>query len=76
MYKVVYAENSTMSEAIEEIEDNIYELKLQGWKEQGGISVAVETCGWIIAAQAMTKDEDDESEPVVNKSDIVINSLS
>ena len=41
--------------AINELEKRVKKLCQEGWKPQGGISVAIKDNGWCFACQAMVK---------------------
>ena len=56
MYKIVYYEKSTLYDAINYIENEVKKLKSEGYTEQGGISLSVDTDRyWFTVAQAMVK---------------------
>lgn len=56
MYKIVYAQEKYLSDAIEKVENEVRILKNQGWTEQGGVSVSRPEVGCTYSvAQAMKK---------------------
>ena len=56
MYKIVYAQEKYLSDATEEVEKKVNNLKSQGWVEQGGVSISrAELGGNYYVAQAMKK---------------------
>ena len=55
-YQVVCGQDSSMRCAMEELEKKVKKLCQEGWKPQGGISIAVnEEHEWYYACQAMVK---------------------
>lgn len=61
MYKIVTACEEIRCIATKTVEDEVNELKKQGWIEQGGVSVATTKYGYdtfYTIAQAMVKKED------------------
>lgn len=60
MYKIVYAEEKYLVQALLNVESEVNRLKEQGWVEQGGISVSNPTEAYdnYCVVQAMVeKDE-------------------
>ena len=58
MYRIVYAQEKHLSDAIEKVEKKVNLLKTQGWVEQGGISVSrAEVVSNFYVAQAMVKND-------------------
>ena len=58
MYKIVYAENPHLSDAVKEVETEVFRLKNAGWTKQGGVSVSRPEIGINVkysVAQAMVK---------------------
>ena len=59
MYKIVYANDIYLDDAVKEVEQKVNELKKEGWLEQGGISISFnceENCCFpCTVAQAMKK---------------------
>ena len=56
MYKIVYAQEESLSNATEKVEKEVKQLKKQGWVEQGGVSISrASLSGNYYVAQAMKK---------------------
>lgn len=55
MYKIVYAQENYMPDAVDEVEQKVNELKKEGWTEQGGVSISCELRGFCYVSQAMVK---------------------
>ena len=54
-YKVIYAYGNCMSSAVNELQKKVEQLCREGWKPQGGITIAAASCTMCYACQAMVK---------------------
>lgn len=54
-YQVVCGQDSSMADALKELEEKVKKMCQEGWKPQGGISLAVKDYDWCYACQAMVK---------------------
>lgn len=64
MYKIVCSSSRNLTEAIEQVENEVKNLKSQGWIEQGGVSISSAVLSYDFfdfsydVAQAMVKKEE------------------
>lgn len=57
-YQVVYGYNRGLYSTLAELKEAVEKLCKDGWKPQGGVSIAVKDgSGWIYAGQAMVKEK-------------------
>lgn len=54
-YKVVCCQDCWVQDALEKLEKEVKNLCKEGWKPQGGISIAVKDYDWCYVCQAMVK---------------------
>lgn len=54
-YEIVYSNDTTMYKSLERVERKVKQLCVQGWKPQGGISIAYKD-DLFYACQAMVKE--------------------
>lgn len=58
-YKILEAQDTQRSDAITELQAEVYRLMQAGWKPQGGVSIATESHGYSVyytVCQAMIKE--------------------
>ncbi len=59
-YQILCGQGEVMEEAIKKLEYWVREALIDGWKFQGGVSIATEVIGYTVhytACQAMIKNE-------------------
>lgn len=54
-YKVVCGQSNLVHTALEELEAKVKTLCKEGWRPQGGISIAVKNFDWYYVCQAMVR---------------------
>lgn len=54
-YQIVCGQDSDMRYALKGLEKEVKKLCQEGWKPQGGISIASNDYDWYCACQAMVK---------------------
>lgn len=54
-YQVVYETGNSMFEALNKLEKEIRDLSSEGWRPQGGVSIAVAHYDGYFVCQAMVK---------------------
>ena len=54
-YQIIQTNDDAMYKAIEKLEITVQRLCKEGWRPQGGISIAVKSTGFCYVSQAMVR---------------------